>query len=132
VVRIAIAQDPPSVLDLTAGVRRAASIIGIAAADGARLVAFPETWLTGYPSWVFGLAGWDDPEARRWYARLLEESVGGRPSAGAASSLSATPRWAGSVGWSAGSTGNRARQVVTWLDDPSLDDPSEQEAVLDD
>jgi nitrilase len=78
VVRIAIAQDPPSVLDLTAGVRRAASIIGTAAADGAGLVAFPETWLTGYPSWVFGLAGWDDPEARRWYARLLEES----PSAG--------------------------------------------------
>ena len=26
----------------------------------------------------------------------------------------------------------RSRQVVTWLDDPSLDDPSEQEAVLDD
>ncbi|MFG2887668.1 carbon-nitrogen hydrolase family protein [Streptomyces sp. NPDC048297] len=70
---VAIIQEPPAVLDLAEGVRRAAEHITAAARDGARLIAFPETWLTGYPAWIFGLAGWDDAEARRWYAALLRE-----------------------------------------------------------
>ena len=74
-VRVAIVQQPPAVLDLAAGVHRAAAAVADAAADGAQLVVFPETWLTGYPAWVFGLAGWDDAEARRWYGRLLAMGV---------------------------------------------------------
>jgi predicted amidohydrolase len=73
-VVVAAVQQPPAVLDLAEGVRRAAEHIGAAARDGARLVAFPETWLTGYPAWIFGLAGWDDAEARRWYAELVRQS----------------------------------------------------------
>lgn len=72
--RVAIVQYPPSVLDLQAGVARAAEYVAQAAAEGARLVAFPEAWLTTYPAWVFGMAGWDDAEARYWYGRLLEQS----------------------------------------------------------
>lgn len=71
--RVAIVQEPPAVLDLAAGVDRAVAAVAAAAADGAQLVVFPETWLTGYPAWVFGLAGWDDAEARRWYGRLLAQ-----------------------------------------------------------
>jgi predicted amidohydrolase len=71
---VAIVQQPPSVLDLEAGVARAADYVAQAAQEGARLVAFPETWLTTYPAWVFGMAGWDDAEAKRWYGRLLEQS----------------------------------------------------------
>ncbi|MGY1764221.1 carbon-nitrogen hydrolase family protein [Geodermatophilus sp. SYSU D00779] len=72
-VRVAVVQQPPAVLDLAAGVDRATAAIADAAADDAQLVVFPETWLTGYPAWVFGLAGWDDAEARQWYGRLLAQ-----------------------------------------------------------
>lgn len=75
IVQVAIAQHPPAVLDAEEGVRRAVSHVEEAAADGARLIAFPETWLSGYPAWVFAMAGWDDAEARRWHRRLVAESL---------------------------------------------------------
>jgi len=76
---VAIAQHPPVLLDLAASLERAVGYVEEAAAAGAELIAFPETWLTGYPAWVFGLAGWQDPVGRAWYGRLLEASpvVGG-------------------------------------------------------
>lgn len=73
-VTVAIIQHPPAVLDLAVSLERAAGHVADAAAQGAQLVVFPETWLTCYPSWVFGLAGWDDDVARSWYARLLTQS----------------------------------------------------------
>ncbi len=74
---IAIVQRPPALLDLAEGIRRAVDAIDEAV--GADLVVFPETWLTGYPAWVFGMAGWGDPVAKQWYGRLLRESpvIGG-------------------------------------------------------
>lgn len=71
---VALVQHPPSVLDLAESLRRANEHIADAAARGAQLVVFPETWLTCYPAWVFGLAGWRDEEGQYWYRRLLEES----------------------------------------------------------
>lgn len=71
---VAIAQRPPVLLDLAASLERAVECVGDAATAGAGLLVFPETWLTGYPSWVFGLAGWQDPVAREWHARLLAAS----------------------------------------------------------
>lgn len=70
--RIAIVQRPPVLLDLTATMERA--VQAIEEAVDAHLVVFPETWVTGYPAWVFGMAGWGDPEGRQWYGRLLRES----------------------------------------------------------
>ncbi|MGN6742720.1 MAG: carbon-nitrogen hydrolase family protein [Amnibacterium sp.] len=69
---VAVVQRPPALLDLEATLARAVDAIGEAA--DADLVVFPETWVTGYPAWVFGMAGWGDPEAKRWYGRLLRES----------------------------------------------------------
>ncbi|GAA1324847.1 carbon-nitrogen hydrolase family protein [Leucobacter albus] len=71
---VAIIQHPPAVLDLAASIERAVAHITEAADHGAQLIVFPETWLTCYPAWAFGMAGWDDAEARRWHARLLAES----------------------------------------------------------
>lgn len=71
---VAIVQHPPAVLDLQASLYRAAKHIREAANAGASLVVFPETWLTCYPAWVFGMAGWDDDEARYWHGHLLRES----------------------------------------------------------
>ncbi len=48
--------------------------VAAAAVEGAQLVVFPETWLTGYPAWIFGLAGWDDAEARHWHGVLVSQS----------------------------------------------------------
>lgn len=74
---VAVVQRAPVLLDLAATLERA--VAAIEEAPAADLVVFPEVWITGYPAWVFGMAGWDDPEARRWYGRLLRESpvVGG-------------------------------------------------------
>jgi nitrilase len=80
---VAIAQRAPVLLDLAASLDRAVDCTGEAAAAGARLMVFPETWLTGYPAWAFGLAGWQDPVARDWHARLLAAS----PAIGAADDL---------------------------------------------
>lgn len=75
---VAIVQRPPVLLDLAATLARAVEAIDDAA--GADLVVFPEAWVTGYPAWVFGMAGWDDSEGRRWYGRLLRQSpVVGEP-----------------------------------------------------
>lgn len=71
---VAIVQQPSAPLDLGESLNRAATHIADAAAAGAALVVFPETWLTCYPAWVFGMAGWRDAEARRWHARLLDSS----------------------------------------------------------
>ncbi|RWA59930.1 carbon-nitrogen hydrolase family protein [Mesorhizobium sp.] len=73
--RIYISQKPPHLLDLDAGIATAKAEIEAAAAQGAILVVFPETWLGGYPAWVFGLAGWNDPEARHWFQKLVAASA---------------------------------------------------------
>lgn len=69
---VAIVQRPPVLLDMAATLDRAVEAVD--EASGADLVVFPETWVTGYPAWVFGMAGWGDPAGRRWYGRLLRES----------------------------------------------------------
>ncbi len=54
--RIAVVQQPPVYLDLSASIERAVDLIAEAAQQGARLVVFPETWLPGYPTFVWRLA----------------------------------------------------------------------------
>ncbi|BAO62902.1 carbon-nitrogen hydrolase family protein [Pseudomonas protegens] len=77
---VAIVQMPAALLDRAESMRLAAEHIKSAALKEAQLVVFPETWLSCYPAWIFGMAGWDDAQAKFWYAKLLADSpVIGQP-----------------------------------------------------
>jgi aliphatic nitrilase len=53
VVRAAAVQAEPKWLDLEAGVAHVVDLVAEAAGNGAQLVAFPETFLPGYPWWIW-------------------------------------------------------------------------------
>ncbi|MDO1583459.1 carbon-nitrogen hydrolase family protein [Rhizobium oryzicola] len=70
-----IIQDTPPLFELETAIAVAREAIRKAGEKGADLVVFPETWLGGYPAWVFGMAGWDSEEARHWFGKLVESSL---------------------------------------------------------
>ena len=75
--RAAIVQATPVFLNLEATLERAIERIAAAAAEGAEVIAFGETWLTGYPAWIDSApeaALWGQPAARALFARLLQQS----------------------------------------------------------
>jgi len=74
-VRVAAVQAAPVFLELDETVAKAVSLIEEAAGNGAELVVFPESWVPGYPSWIFGAAGWDDPGGKKVYRRFRDNAV---------------------------------------------------------
>ena len=71
-------QHPPVFLNLPASLDKAETLITQAAAEGAQLIAFGETWLTGYPVWLDeapGAALWNSDPATAVFRQLFENSV---------------------------------------------------------
>ncbi|PQE29540.1 aliphatic nitrilase protein [Rutstroemia sp. NJR-2017a WRK4] len=52
-VRVAVTQAEPEWLELDKSVEKTLRLIKEAAENGAKLVAFPECWITGYPAWIW-------------------------------------------------------------------------------
>jgi nitrilase len=70
---VAAIQATPVFLDREATVEKACRLIGEAAANGARIMALPETFIPTYPDWVWRVRPWENGDA--WYGRLLDQSV---------------------------------------------------------
>lgn len=74
--RVAVVQHPPVALNRQKTLERGVELLEEAAAGGARLVSFPETWVPGYPEWVWRLRPGDDYTlSGDIHSRLIENAV---------------------------------------------------------
>lgn len=76
--KVAIVQHAPVFLNLDESLRKARVLIEEAANLGASIIAFPETWLPGYPVWLDyapGAALWDSQPAKVLYRHLADNSL---------------------------------------------------------
>jgi nitrilase len=74
--KIAVIQTPPTLLDIEATLAGAVRQVDEAAGNGAKLVVFPETYLPGYPVWIWRLRpGVDGALSGELYSRLFANAV---------------------------------------------------------
>jgi nitrilase len=74
--RVAVIQHAPVTLHRDRTLKRGVQLMEEAAEGGAHLVSFPETWVPGYPEWLWRLRPGDDYELTgEIHARLLENSI---------------------------------------------------------
>ena len=77
-IKVGIIQASPVFFDLEASLAKAVRYVGQAAAGGARLVAFGETWLPGYPAWLDycpDAALWNHEPTKDVFAQLRRNSI---------------------------------------------------------
>lgn len=77
-VTVAIVQAAPYPFDLDRSLEKALKKTKEAAAQGAHLVVFGETWLSGYPTWIDhcrDVAVWNHAPTREVFAELRHSSV---------------------------------------------------------
>ncbi|MBT2324401.1 carbon-nitrogen hydrolase family protein [Variovorax paradoxus] len=72
-LRVAAVQAAPEFLDLDATIDKTIALIGRAAKEGIQLLAFPETWLPGYPWWIWlDSPAWGMQFVQRYHDNSLE------------------------------------------------------------
>jgi len=77
-VKVGIVQAAAPHLDLPAAMKALDQWVLKAAQQQIELLAFGETWLTGYPSWLDycpNIAQWGQPATKKAYARLYKNSI---------------------------------------------------------
>lgn len=76
-MKVAAAQFAPVYLDRDATLDRVLDVMGDAAAAGVTLIAFPETFVPGYPSWAdhTDASSFDDPDQKAAFSRYLDQAV---------------------------------------------------------
>src|SRR2546427_46204 len=74
--KVAVIQHPPVTLNRQKTLERGVELIEKAASAGARLISFPETWVPGYPEWLWRLRpGGDHKLTGEIHRRLIENAV---------------------------------------------------------
>lgn len=53
IVKAATVQAAPEILDIEKSVQKTISLMDEAGSQGVQLIAFPETWISGYPWWIW-------------------------------------------------------------------------------
>ena len=72
-VKIAAVQAAYVLMDQQATLAKAVDLLGQAAAEGARIVVFPEVFIPGTPIWIDSVPIWDGDAD--WYAMLVDQAV---------------------------------------------------------
>lgn len=76
-MRVAAVQHAPVYLDREGTIEKVVGLIAEAAGNGAELVAFPETFIAGYPSWAdfTNASSFDNADQKQAFAKYLESAV---------------------------------------------------------
>jgi nitrilase len=77
-VTIGVVQSAPEYLNVTKSMQKAEVLLREAAAKGAELITFGETWFTGYPAWLDycdEYAKWDFQATKTIFAQTYENSL---------------------------------------------------------
>jgi predicted amidohydrolase len=77
-LEIAIAQCSPVHNDLSASTQKALALVKEAAQQGAQLIVFGETWLSGYPAWIDHcpeIAQWNNEQVKEVFALMHANSA---------------------------------------------------------
>lgn len=77
-IKVAIVQAAPVYYNLQKSIDEAEKLISAAAAKGAKLIAFGETWLAGYPAWLDVCSNatlWNYEPTKELFACLSENSL---------------------------------------------------------
>lgn len=72
-VKVAAVQAAYVLMDQEACLAKAVDLIAEAAAEGARIVVFPEVFIPGTPIWADSRPIWDGDD--QWYAMLVDQAV---------------------------------------------------------
>jgi nitrilase len=72
---VAAVQASPVFLDREATVEKACALIAQAAAAGAKIVAFPESFIPAYPDWVWAVPAGEEGLLNELYAALLANAI---------------------------------------------------------
>jgi nitrilase len=75
ITKVAVAQLTPVYLNKPATVEKACKAIAEASKEGARLIVFPEVFISGYPDWVWLLPNNKREELNKLYIKLVENAV---------------------------------------------------------
>jgi nitrilase len=73
--KVAAIQAAPVFLDRNATIDKACGLIAAAARQGARLIAFPESFVPAYPDWVWAVPAGQTATLDDLYAEMLREAV---------------------------------------------------------
>ena len=74
-MKVAAAQLSPVFLNKEKTVRKACDAIAEAGRNGAKLIVFPEAFISGYPDWVWLIPNSDSKTLNELYLKLIENAV---------------------------------------------------------